>query len=105
MSKVLMLSAVLLTLAGCGGADPCGDSKCPNDAKKSATEYQNCVNDHQNRSSNKCYQQELQYEVCLKNVVQCDSNGRTDFFKTLSFVGDCNSVLNTLNCCQQNKSC
>ncbi len=105
MPRVLMLSAVLVTLAGCGGGDPCGASKCPNDAMRSANEYQTCVNDHQNRSSNKCYQQEVQYEVCLKNVTQCDSNGRTDVFKTLSSFGDCNSVRDTLLCCQQSKSC
>lgn len=84
MTRIALVAALFSLTVGCGGGDPCAGSPCPNDAKRSASEYQACVDEHNRRRNDKCYQESLNNELCIRQSVVCDSNGRTDLGATFS---------------------
>ena len=59
------LVAALVFAVGCEGGDPCAGSKCANDARPSASEYQACVDRHNAVKNERCNQQNVAYELCI----------------------------------------
>jgi hypothetical protein len=100
MLRIGVLAALLLAAVGCGGGDPCAGSPCPNDAKRSASEYQQCVSQHQANQNKACNQQSVQYELCFQSSTVCDSNGRTDAIASYNKAStNCKAAQDALICC------
>ena len=99
MLRALSLAVFCLVAAGCGGADPCTGSPCPQDLHPSTSQYQECRDRHQREASNKCYQQNFNYEVCVQQSTVC-TEGKPDLSKTLSAIGtNCTTAQDSLVCC------
>jgi hypothetical protein len=95
-----LLAAVWIAAAGCGGNDPCADSPCPNDARKTPAQYDQCVRDHQANQNAKCNAPNLNYELCTKAQVVCTSGGTTDGSATLTRINNnCKTELDAATCC------
>ena len=106
MLRIGLLAALLLTAIGCGNSDPCASAGCPNDAKQSASEYQSCVNRHNADRNKKCYQEGVNYELCVQASTVCDSNGRTDVFATFSNANNrCDNAQQAQLCCASSFFC
>ena len=105
MIRIALLAALLLAGVGCGG-DPCAGSRCPNDAKQSASEYQSCVDRHNADRNKKCYQESVNHELCTQSAVVCDSNGRTDVFASLrNQNSQCANTQKAVLCCASTFFC
>lgn len=99
MVRLGILAAALVAMVGCGGNDPCTGSPCPNDSHPTQSEYQACIDRHNKDKSNKCYQQNFNYEVCVQQSTVC-TEGKSDFSKTLSAIGtNCKTAQDSLVCC------
>ncbi len=105
MLRALSLAMFCLVAAGCGGADPCTGSPCPQDSHPSTSQYQECRDRHQRESSNKCYQQTFNYEVCVQQSTVC-TEGKTDVLKTFGALTiNCQTEVDLLICCVQGTPC
>ena len=106
MTRISLLAALILTGVGCGGGDPCAGSSCPNDARQSASEYQSCVNKHNSNRDKKCYQESVNYELCVQSSRVCDANGRTDQFASGTRANDaCANYEQAILCCASSFFC
>ena len=100
MTRIALLAAVLVSMVGCGGGDPCVGSPCPNDARQSGSQYQACVDRHQQQSTNRCYRETTAYELCIQSSAVCDSKGETDVLETYRRAQtQCKQAGDSVTCC------
>ena len=100
MVRIGFLSVLVVAALGCGGGDPCADSRCPNDTRSTPAQYESCVNKHNSDRGKKCYQEGVNYELCVQASRVCTSGGTTDSSATLSRSNnDCKLALDAVLCC------
>lgn len=106
MTRFVLFAAVVFVGVGCGGGDPCAGSPCPNDARRSASEYQTCVDQHNAKKNDKCARETVNLELCFLGSAVCDSNGRTDGLATLNKAStDCAPAQKAVLCCASSVFC
>jgi hypothetical protein len=106
MARLGLVAALAIVAFGCGGGDPCAGSPCPNDAKPTQNQYDQCVKTHDANRNGKCYQPAVDLELCQRANVVCNSAGSTD--GSLTFTkqnNNCTAATNTYLCCTLNINC
>ena len=98
--RTALLTALLGTILGCSGGDPCAGSPCPNDSRPTQSEYQSCVNQHNANANKACNAQVVAYELCVQGNILCGSNGTTDASASSSRISNnCKQALDSAICC------
>jgi hypothetical protein len=106
MARIGLLAALVIAGLGCGGSDPCGDSKCPNEPKKTQAQYTQCVNQHEANKNAKCNAEFSAYERCSKGAELCKSDGTIDGSATSTKISnDCKLEGNAYLCCTTTLFC
>ena len=99
-ARTAVLAALISLAIGCGGGDPCAGSPCANDSKPTSTQYQNCVNQHNDNKNAKCNAQSVAIELCAQQNTVCTSGGTTDGSRSsTAFNANCKAATDALVCC------
>lgn len=105
MKRMFFAVAVVASLVGCGGGDPCGrQSSCANDAKKTDAEITACREQLKTAQGQACYSEILAYGNCILDNQVCGADGKTDRSASNTKAStNCTSALaNGIACCGKN---
>ena len=105
MKRMFFAVALVASLVGCGGGDPCGrQSACANDTKKTDADIQACRANLKTAEGQPCYGEVLAYGNCILDNQVCGADGKTDGSASQSKASSaCTSALaNGISCCAKN---